>query len=68
MGRPIITSDAPGCRETVRDAETLALKMEYFIRNQSVIEKMGEQSHKIVERKYDVHKVKQSIIKHFVNE
>ncbi|WP_240916385.1 glycosyltransferase family 4 protein [Pedobacter sp. HDW13] len=55
MGRPVITSDSVGCRETVnqdpeqangflipvRDASALASKMEYFINNISEIIRFG---------------------------
>ncbi len=68
MGRPIITTDAPGCRETVDDGhngflvpvksvEALADAMLKFINNPELISKMGQSSRKIAEEKYDVHKV-----------
>lgn len=68
MGRAIITTDAPGCRETVikgkngylvpvRDAEALAMTMQYFIDEPENLKKMGCCSRKIAEEKYDVHKV-----------
>jgi glycosyltransferase involved in cell wall biosynthesis len=68
MGRPIITSDAPGCRETVvdglngflvpvRDTEALADAMRKFIETPDLISQMGAQSRKIAEEKYDVGKV-----------
>ncbi|MBZ0297946.1 MAG: glycosyltransferase family 4 protein, partial [Anaerolineae bacterium] len=68
MGRPIITTDAPGCRETVRDGENgllvpvrdvdaLVAGMEYFIRNPQQIARMGQRSREIAEERYDVHKV-----------
>jgi glycosyltransferase involved in cell wall biosynthesis len=73
MGKPIITTDNPGCRETVvdgkngfiipiKDYKILAEKMEYFIENRDAIVKMGKESRKIAEEKYDVHKVNQKII------
>jgi glycosyltransferase involved in cell wall biosynthesis len=73
MGRPVITTDAPGCRETVedgvngflvpvRDAEALAEAVEKFIQNPELIGQMGEQSRKIAEEKYDVHKVNKVIL------
>ena len=73
MGRPVITTDAPGCRETVedgvngflvpvRDAEALAGAMEKFIQNPELIGQMGAQSRKIAEEKYDVHKVNKVIL------
>ncbi len=71
-GRPIITSDAPGCRETVeenvngflvpaRDPKALAAAMEQFIKEPKLIKQMGAASRKIAEEKYDVHKVNQVI-------
>ncbi len=65
IGRPIITTNMPGCKETVIDnkngyicipksAEELALRMEEFISldfNQKL--EMGRQSRKIAEQKYD---------------
>ena len=74
MGRPIITTDAPGCRDTVchgsngflvpvRDTVILAQMMERFVENRVLIEKMGKKSRKIAEKKYDVRKVNQIIIK-----
>ncbi|MCD6048117.1 MAG: hypothetical protein K0S08_1764 [Gammaproteobacteria bacterium] len=73
MGRPIITTDAPGCRETVqpeingylvpvKDAEALAHAMEKFIKNPSLIQQMGVNSRELAETKYDVHKVNLSIL------
>ncbi len=74
MGRPIITTDTPGCRETVipkingflvppKDAQALASAMEYFILNSNEIPKMGKESRKIAVEKYDVHKVNTSLLK-----
>ncbi|WP_435988091.1 glycosyltransferase family 4 protein [Sulfitobacter sp. SH22] len=67
-GRAIITTDAPGCRETVqegvngflvpvRDSVALAAAMEKFIIEPELIDRMGTQSRRIVTEKYDVHKV-----------
>jgi glycosyltransferase involved in cell wall biosynthesis len=74
MGRPIITTDSPGCRETVidglngflvpvRDAASLADAMIKFIKKPELIPAMGLQSRKIAEDKYDVRKVNSIIIK-----
>lgn len=65
IGRPIITTKMPGCKETVIDGvngflcepisvEDLADKMEQFLR-MSYVEKlkMGEESRKLAEDKYD---------------
>jgi glycosyltransferase involved in cell wall biosynthesis len=65
MGRAIITTDAPGCRETVqegvnglmippRDADALYRAMMRFIAEPALAKRMGEQSRKIAESKYDV--------------
>ena len=67
-GRAIITTDAPGCRETVvngdngflvpvRDAQALAAAMMKFIEQPELIATMGARSRQIAEEKYDVHKV-----------
>ena len=66
--RPIITTDAPGCRETVKDgvngflvpvgdAEALAEKMIWMIEHRSEAEKMAERSLEICREKYDVKKI-----------
>jgi len=68
MGRPVITTDAPGCRETVidgingflvpvRDVEALAQAMERFIQKPELIEKMGKESRRIAEERFDIHKI-----------
>lgn len=73
MGRPIITTDAPGCRETVNDGvngflvpvknvEKLVAAMEKFILNPQLIPSMGAESRHIAEDKYDVTKVNAVIL------
>ena len=73
MGRPIITTDAPGCRETVIDGyngylvpvkavEELAAAMERFIVNPELIIEMGKASRQLVEEKFDVDAVNQSML------
>jgi glycosyltransferase involved in cell wall biosynthesis len=73
MGRPVITTDAPGCRETVRhnvngflvpvkDSRALAGAMESFIANPSLVTEMGIRSRVTAEEKYDVRKVNRSIL------
>jgi glycosyltransferase involved in cell wall biosynthesis len=68
MGRAVITTDTPGCRETVidgdngflvpvRDADTLARTMERFIEDHELKLRMGKRSREICESKYDVRKV-----------
>lgn len=73
MGRPIITTDAPGCRETVIDGQNgylvpvksvdeLATAMERFIVNPERIEQMGKASRQLVEEKFDVHAVNRTML------
>src|SRR5690625_5505399 len=68
MGRPVITTDAPGCRETVedgrngylvpvRDSEALAQAMLRFIEQPELIERMGKESRMMAEEKFDVHQI-----------
>lgn len=75
MGRPIITTDAPGCRETVidgftgflvpvQDSKVLAEKMEWFTANQSETVKMGKASYELCKDKFDVIKVNAEMLKH----
>ena len=74
MGRPIITTDAPGCRETVtnevngflvpvKSVDRLVEAMEKFILNPSSIEMMGKASRQIAENKFDVHAVNNFMLK-----
>lgn len=67
MARPVITTDAPGCRENVIDGENgflvpvrnpdaLAVAMERFILQPELIERMGRASRIIAEERFDVHK------------
>ena len=68
MGRAIITTDAPGCRETVIQGEngflvevksvtSLVDAMQEFIDKPELIEQMGQRSREIALHKYDVHQV-----------
>ncbi|MFW1811952.1 glycosyltransferase family 4 protein [Acinetobacter ursingii] len=72
IGRPVITTDVPGCRETVVDGlngflvpkwnpEALAEKMCYFIENPEQINIMGKESYKIAKEKFDVRLVNQKL-------
>ena len=75
MGRAIITTDAPGCRETVedgrngflvppRDADALYDAMMKFVDNPGLADRMGPESRKIAETKYDVHKVNAAMLEY----
>ncbi|GAA3535634.1 glycosyltransferase family 4 protein [Zobellella aerophila] len=68
MGRPVITTDAPGCRETVIEGDNgflvpvkgvteLITAMEQFIIKPELIGKMGQRSREMAEEKYNVHMV-----------
>lgn len=74
MGRAVITTDAPGCRETVvdgdngflitvKDTDALAQAMLRFIEQPELIAQMGKRSRFIAEDKYDVHKVNAQMLK-----
>jgi glycosyltransferase involved in cell wall biosynthesis len=67
-GRAIVTTDAPGCRETVvdgdngflvpvADAGALAHAMARFLDEPELASRMGRRSRMIAEEKYDVHAV-----------
>lgn len=67
-GRPIITTDNPGSRETVengingilvppRDADSLADAMKFFVENPEMVKRMGNVSRRLAEERYDVHKI-----------
>lgn len=73
IGRPIITTDVPGCRETVEEhingylippfnADALAEKMIKFIEHPELITKMGRESRRIAELKFDVNEVNDKLI------
>jgi len=73
IGRAVITTDVPGCRETVIDGvngfivprwnpEKLAERMIYFIEHPEKTQVMGEASHKIAIEKFDANKVNRKLI------
>ncbi|OTG71201.1 glycosyltransferase family 1 protein [Acinetobacter sp. ANC 4218] len=68
IGRPVITTDVPGCRDTVIDGvngfltpkwdvNALANKMMYFIEHPEQINIMGQESYKMARDKFDAEKV-----------
>ena len=74
MGRPIITTDTPGCKETVlngvngwlvpvRNISALTEKMEWFIRNPHLIARMGKAARLLAEDRYDVNQINSEIIR-----
>jgi glycosyltransferase involved in cell wall biosynthesis len=78
MEMPIITTNAPGCKETVVDGKNgflvevkntvqLANAMEKFILEKDLVSKMGAVSLKIAQEKYDVNIVNQSILAEIIS-
>lgn len=74
VGRPVITTDAVGCKETVEDnlngfkvpvgdVDALAQKMIWFIEHPDQIKSMGLASRKMAEEKFDVNKVNTEMLK-----
>ena len=74
MGRPILTTNAVGCKETVEEGVNgfmvrvgstikLAEKMIWYIENKDKIQSMGKESRSIVENKFDVHKVNKEMLR-----
>ncbi|EGR1113251.1 TPA: glycosyltransferase family 4 protein [Vibrio cholerae] len=68
IGRAVITTDVPGCRETVIDgvngfvvppfnSALLAEKMLYLIEHPEEIQRMGDESYRIATERFDVHKI-----------
>jgi glycosyltransferase involved in cell wall biosynthesis len=73
MGRAIITTDAPGCRETVidgdngflvppRDAESLHQAMLRFVEQPEIAGPKGLRSRRLAEEKYDVAEVSRALM------
>lgn len=73
VGRAVVTTDAPGCRETVTEGENgylvpprnpkaLEEAMERFILDPALAQRMGRSSRALACRRYDVHQVNAQII------
>lgn len=73
MGRAIITTDAPGCRETVlhsengylvavKSVQSLVDAMMCFVNQPELMVKMGQRSREIALNKYDVRQVNQQML------
>ena len=72
-GRAIVTTDVPGCRDTVtpeengflvppRDPEALAAAMERFIQSPTLAARMGRIGRRIAEERYDVKHVNAAML------
>jgi glycosyltransferase involved in cell wall biosynthesis len=68
MGRPVITTDSPGCRETVKHGENgflvpvretapLVHAIRRFLDDPPMIARLGQAGRRIAETRFDVHKV-----------
>ncbi|MGZ8286475.1 MAG: glycosyltransferase family 4 protein [Allosphingosinicella sp.] len=73
MGRAVITTDAPGCRNTVADGENgflvpvgdsdaLYRAMRRFVVEPALARRMGEESLRLVRERFDVDKVNAAIL------
>lgn len=76
IGRPVITTDVPGCRDTVVNGKNgfiippfsvpdLEDKMVFFIENPERIEPMGLESYGIAKAKFDAVKVNAKLVEYF---
>lgn len=72
-GRATVTTDAPGCRETVddgdngflvpvRDADALAAAMERFVADPTLAVRMGARGRALVEERFEVSRVVDTMI------
>lgn len=68
MGRPVLTTNTPGCRETVVEGENgffvkvkrvadLAEKMEWMIEHKSDLQKMGDKSYQMCLDRFTIDKI-----------
>jgi glycosyltransferase involved in cell wall biosynthesis len=73
MGRAVVTTDHVGCRETVthgvngylvppRDVDALTSALELFLRHPERILRMGRESRRIAEARFDVHAIDARIL------
>lgn len=73
IGMPIITTDTPGCKETVipkkngflipkESLDPLVDACRYFLENPSVIEDMGKESRNLAENKFDVNLINNHLL------
>jgi glycosyltransferase involved in cell wall biosynthesis len=75
MGRAIVTTDAPGCRETVidgengllvppRDADALYEAMLRFVERPELAEAMGNASESLARKKYEVGRINANLLRY----
>lgn len=74
MALPVVTTDAPGCRDTVdegvngfkvpvRDDRALEAAMRRFIDDPALIAQMGQASRAMAERLFDVHRINDAMLR-----
>lgn len=74
VGRTVITTNVPGCRETVIDgvngflvppwsAQALAEKMILLIEHPEFLQRMGQESYRIAREKFDAQEVNQRLLR-----
>jgi len=67
-GRPVVTTDVPGCRDAILDGRTgilvqsqnsseLTNGIKKLLSNQKLLNKMGREGRKLAENKFDINKV-----------
>lgn len=77
MGRPVITTDVPGCRQTVedgvngyivpaRDVDALTAAMRRFVTSPDLIAVMGRASRRIAERDFDVRRINEKLMSYLL--
>jgi glycosyltransferase involved in cell wall biosynthesis len=73
MGLPIITTDTPGCRETVRagrngilipprDEDALVAALEVFVHDPGRVQTMGAESRTLAIERFDVRQVNAQVL------
>lgn len=73
IGRPIITTNAPGCKDTVipgyngflvpiKDSEAIAQKIELLLQNKELKMAMAENSYQLCKERFDVNKINEVIL------
>ncbi len=78
VGLPIITTDTPGCRETIlpdkngilihpNQQEELTYAMRFFLENPTKIKEMGLESRNLAQNKFDVKIINKNLI-HYINQ
>jgi glycosyltransferase involved in cell wall biosynthesis len=74
MARPIVTTDTPGCRQTVeegkngflvpaRESSALAAVLERIVNDPDSLAGMGRRSRSLAEERFDVHAVNRVILR-----